>query len=422
MRKTQSILTGITILLFGNSLFGQEKPKEWDVSLYGFARTDYIFDSRKSAYVREYNLNLYPLDVAKDTNGEDKNATGSSNFLSVVSRIGVKFKGPDVFKAKISGNIEGDFFGNTEVNAATSGTGSIGLFRLRHATIKLEWPKTSLTLGQTWYPTFVPEVYPGVANFNTGIMFNPFGWAGQIRLKQKISEQLSFDLVAYKDREFTASSVTGTAPNAPTFNSSIPTFHGQLQFKNKNIIAGLGAEFQSLKPVIESGGLVSNEKLNSTTFFGYFKYANDAVVTKFYGISGGNLTHLVMLGGYGSYANSNGVDSYKPTKTTAFWLDIASNKQKIAPGLFAGYSKNNGLSDSGYKSLFMRGLNGTTRAVDNIWRISARVDFKENKFKLSPELEYTAATWGAMDSSAKVTSAKENVGNFRALISASYSF
>jgi hypothetical protein len=36
-----------------------------------------------------------------------------------VSRIGVKFKGPDVFKAKISGNIEGDFFGNTEVNANT---------------------------------------------------------------------------------------------------------------------------------------------------------------------------------------------------------------------------------------------------------------------------------------------------------------
>ena len=49
--------------------------------------------------------------------------------------------------------------------------------------------------------------------------------------------------------------------------------------------------------------------------------------------------------------------------------------------------------------------------------VSARVDFKENKFKLSPELEYTlAATWGAMDSSAKVVSAKENVGNFRALV------
>lgn len=422
MKKTQPILTGVVALLFGNILFGQEKPKEWDVSLYGFARADYIFDSRKSAYVREYNLNLYPLDVAKDTNGEDKNATGSSNFLSVTSRIGVKFKGPDVFKAKISGNIEGDFFGNTEVNANTSGTGSIGLFRLRHATIKLDWTKTSLTFGQTWYPTFVPEVFPGVANFNTGIMFNPFGWASQIRFRQKLSDKISLDLVAYKDREFTASSVTGTAPNTPSFNSTIPTLHGQLQFKNKNIVAGVGAEFQSLKPVTESGGLVSDEKLNSSTVFGYFKYSNDDIIAKFYGISGGNLTHLVMLGGYGSYANSNGIDSYKPTRTSSFWLDIASNKQKIAPGIFAGYTKNNGLSDAGYKALYMRGLNGTTRAVDNVWRVSARVDFKENKFKLTPEVEYTAATWGTMDTSAKVTSAKENVGNFRALVSATYSF
>ncbi|WP_374360617.1 hypothetical protein [Cloacibacterium sp.] len=422
MKKTQPILTGVVALLFGNILFGQEKPKEWDISLYGFARADYIFDSRKSAYVREYNLNLYPLDVAKDTNGEDKNATGSSNFLSVTSRIGVKFKGPDVFKAKISGNIEGDFFGNTEVNANTSGTGSIGLFRLRHATIKLDWTKTSLTFGQTWYPTFVPEVFPGVANFNTGIMFNPFGWASQIRFKQKLSDKISLDLVAYKDREFTASSVTGTAPNTPSFNSTIPTLHGQLQFKNKNIVAGVGAEFQSLKPVTESGGLVSDEKLNSSTVFGYFKYSNDDIIAKFYGIYGGNLTHLVMLGGYGSYANSNGIDSYKPTRTSSFWLDIASNKQKIAPGIFAGYTKNNGLSDAGYKALYMRGLNGTTRAVDNVWRVSARVDFKENKFKLTPEVEYTAATWGTMDTSAKVTSAKENVGNFRALVSATYSF
>ena len=274
MKKTQLIITGIATLLFSNTLFSQEKPKEWDISLYGFARADYIFDSRKSAYVREYNLNLYPLDIAKDSNGDDKNATGSSNFLSVVSRIGVKFKGPDVFKAKISGNIEGDFFGNTEVNSGTSGTGSIGLFRLRHATIKMDWTKTSLTLGQTWYPTFVPEVFPGVANFNTGIMFNPFGWASQVRLRQKFSEQLSFDIAAYKDREFTSPSVAGNAPNSASFNSSVPTFHGQLQFKNKQIIAGLGAEYQSLKPVTESGGKVSDEKLNSSTVFGYFKYTN----------------------------------------------------------------------------------------------------------------------------------------------------
>ena len=55
-----------------------------------------------------------------------------------------------------------------------------------------------------------------------------------------------------------------------------------------------------LKPVITSGGLASDEKLNSTMLMGYFKYSNENVVVKFYGISGGNLHHLVMLGGYAS--------------------------------------------------------------------------------------------------------------------------
>ena len=32
--------------------------KEWDVSVYGFVRTDYIWDTRRTAQVREYNSNL----------------------------------------------------------------------------------------------------------------------------------------------------------------------------------------------------------------------------------------------------------------------------------------------------------------------------------------------------------------------------
>lgn len=413
MKKTQLIFASIASLLFSNALFSQEKPKEWDVSLYGFARADYIFDSRQSAQVREYHLNLYPLDKKLDANGDDINATGASNFLSVVSRLGVNFKGPNVWGAKASGKLEGDFFGNTQE--------SIGLFRLRHAYAQLAWEKSSLTLGQTWYPSFVPEVFPGVANFSTGIMFNPFGWVGQIRFRQSLTSNLSLDLVAYKDREFQASVVSGNANNSPTFNSTTPTLHAQLQYKTKNLIAGVGAEYQSLKPVITSGGLASDEKLNSTMLMGYFKYSNENVVAKFYGISGGNLHHLVMLGGYASYAETNGIDSYKPTKTSAFWVDIASNKPNVAPGVFFGYTKNSGLEDANYKSLYVRGVSGT-RVVDNVWRASARVDFKQNKFKISPELEYTAATWGDLKTDATSGNNETNVGNFRALVSASYSF
>lgn len=59
----------------------QKKPKEWDASIYGWVRTEYNFDSRQSAYAREYNLNLYPLDEKLDANGKDINAAGASNFL-----------------------------------------------------------------------------------------------------------------------------------------------------------------------------------------------------------------------------------------------------------------------------------------------------------------------------------------------------
>lgn len=225
----------------------QKKPKEWDASIYGWVRTEYNYDSRQSAYAREYNLNLYPLDEKLDANGEDINAAGASNFLAITSRVGINFRGPDVWGAKASGKIEADFFGNTELNKTTAGTGSTGLLRLRHATATLAWSKTSVTFGQTWYPSFIPEVFPGVANFNTGIMFNPFGWAGQVRVQQKLTNDLSFIAVAYKDREFQTSTATGSSANAATFNSSIPTLHGQLQYKGKKIIAGIAAEYQSLK-------------------------------------------------------------------------------------------------------------------------------------------------------------------------------
>ncbi|MGZ5188421.1 MAG: hypothetical protein ACXWB5_03165 [Kaistella sp.] len=257
MKKLTVLLGILPALFFNTSLKAQDsisnaylvkriealeneksKSKEWDATLYGWVRTEYSFDSRQSAYSREYNLNLYPLDEKPDANGKDINDAGASNFLAITSRVGIKFRGSDVWGAKATGNIEADFFGNTELNKSSAGSGSTGLLRLRHATATLTWPKTALTFGQTWYPTFVPEVFPGVANFNTGIIFNPFGWAGQVKVTQKLTSELSVSLVAYKDREFQTANATGASANSATFNSSVPTFHGQLQYKGKNITAG----------------------------------------------------------------------------------------------------------------------------------------------------------------------------------------
>jgi hypothetical protein len=409
--------------------FSQTTPtpapvNDYNVSIYGFVRTDYIFDSRKSAMAREDQLNLYPLDVVNDANGKDINAASQSNFLSVTSRLGVKAKGPDVWGAKMSGTLEGDFFGNFESASANT----IGLFRLRHAYVSMDWSKTSLTLGQTWYPTFIPEVFPGVANFNTGILFNPFGWATQAKLKQSFTKEVSLTATLYKEREFAAASVTGTTTNAATINSALPTINAQLQYKGKNVFLGAGFEYKSLQPLTDNvaiGGtpkLVSSEKVNSSSVFAYGKYADDDIIIKAYGISGGNLNNLVMLGGFTGNTVA-GIQSYDPTKTTAIWIDIASNGKTIAPGFFFGTTKNNGASTAAgtLAQIYGRGLSAT-RVIDNVWRASGRIDFKKNKFRVSPELEYTAATWGDGNLFGKANANLKKVSNFRATLSCVYLF
>lgn len=398
--------------------------KEWEVSLYGFIRTDYMWDTRKSSQVREGNLNLYPLDAPAA--GNDFNAVGSSNFLSVVSRLGTKVKGPSVWGAKMSGTLEGDFFGNVEGS-------TIGLLRLRHAYVNMEWSKTSLTMGQTWYPTFIPEVFPGVANFNTGILFNPFGWATQVRLKYNLTKEFSVAATAYKEREFTATVSTIGTQNSASINSSLPSFHGQLQYKNKNWIAGVGAEIKTLQPLTEFTLTPSNvkvpttEKVNSNSFMAYLKYSNDKFCVKAYGISGTNLQSLVMLGGFVGYNSADKVEEYEASKTTAYWIDIAGNGKKIAPGLFFGMTTNDGASRTlvagETAKYYMRGVTGN-RVVDNVMRVSGRVDFKQNKFRVTPEIEYTQATWGDLnangDASADLN--QRDVHNTRFMVSCAYSF
>jgi hypothetical protein len=398
-----------------------EKTKPiYGVVLGGYVRTDFIWDTRKSANVREDNLNLYPLDVAKDANGKDLNAVGQSNFLSITSRINAKVTGPDAFGAKTSAFFEGDFFGNSE--------GSSGLFRLRHANASLDWAKTKLTMGQNWYPQFVPECFPGVANFSTGILFNPFGWATQARLTRSLSKTTTFGLTIYKDKEFSAVSATGVV-NDGSVNSVLPTIHGNLQFKNDKVLAGIGAEFRSLRPrttitsgtpavTVENTGMTKSVTLNA---FG--KLTGKKATLKVYGILGQNITNLVMLGGYVGYIGTgdSSQELYKPTKTNAFWFELMSNNPKVAPGLFVGYTVNNGADVQG-KTAYARGVGIEKRSVKDVFRSAGRIDFKSGKMRFSPEVEYTAANWGLSDKSGKVAGALTNVGNLRLLFSTVYSF
>jgi hypothetical protein len=388
------------------------------VVIGGFVRADFIWDSRKNASVRENHLNLFPLDVLNDVNGNDLNAVPQSNFHSVVSRINLKITGPMAFGAKSSAFMEGDFFGNFE--------GSIGLFRLRHANLSLDWAKNKLMLGQSWYPQFVTECFPGVANFSTGILFNPFGWVPQAKFTKILNKNTSLALTMYKDREFGAIAPTGII-NEPVVNSILPTLHGNLQYKNTKTLLGAGLEYRTIRPRTTITGGIPIEtienigKANSITINGYAKFTGKKATLKVYGILGQNLTHFVMLGGYLSQVTSTISETYIPTKTNAFWFELLSNNTKVAPALFVGYTVNNGAKEDG-KAAFARGISIDKRSIKDVFRSAGRIDFKSGKMRFTPELEYTTANWGISNKSGKVIGDLTKVGNVRFLFSSVLTF
>jgi hypothetical protein len=146
---------------------------DFGITFSGFVKTDLMYDTRQTVALREGHFLLYPAPAAYDTAGRDINAESNFNILSIQSRVAGKITAPDAFGAKISGLLEGEFFGTSD--------GDVSGFRLRHAFVKMDWEKSSLLVGQFWHPMFVVEMFPGVVSFNTGVPFQPFSRNPQVR-------------------------------------------------------------------------------------------------------------------------------------------------------------------------------------------------------------------------------------------------
>lgn len=396
------------------------KPTTPSVTLYGFVRHDVNYDSRQSVFVREGQLLLYPKD--KDmVGGTDYNKKAQLNMLGILTRVGVKLVGPDVLNAKLTGQIEGDFFGQADVN--------IGLLRLRHGFAKLDWTKSSLTIGQTWYPLFIPEVFPGVVNFNTGIPIAPFGWAGQMKYTAQLDKNLAFSFTAYKPREFGVPSVNPLEnTNAPSMNATIPQLNAHLQYKSAKFIAGAQLDYSVLNPYTKyaSNGSatvnsINNEKVTGLTFMGYTKLTTSKFSLKAQGVIGQNSYQWVMMGGYYGYKNASGLETYQPAKTKSLWLDLAGTGKKVVPGIFYGFSSNDG-ADAGATAAYGRAIGISGRGIKNLTRISPRLEFLHNKLKFGTELEFTTATYGSRSNAGKVIGVTDAFTNTRFTFSTIYSF
>ena len=389
----------------------QDKPK-FGIKFTGFVKSDIYFDSRQNVSAREGHFYLYPMNESLDVNGVDINGKSNFNMLSIQTRLKGAITGPDAFGAKTSAVIEGAFFGHTAPD--------INGFRLRHAFAKLTWDNTELLVGQFWHAMFITECFPGTVSFNTGAPFQPFARNPQIRFTQKFNE-VKMVFTAMSQRDFTSTGPIG-ASTSYLRNNVIPELNFTLQYSTKgedgnSFLAGIGADYISLLPSIESGaGLSVDETVNGFSTMAFMKFTTKDITVKFEGVLGQNTTHLTMLGGYIGHVDSYQFQEFAPIKTASMWTDIHSNGKKVQVGLFAGYTKNQGSDENNRNAFFSRGSN-----IDYIYRFSPRINFNSGKMRFSGEIEYTTAAYGSVAEDSSVANSNE-VSNLRLLIGVYYFF
>jgi len=403
--------------------FNQDK-NNFSVNLHGFVKSDMFFDTRQTVDVREGHFLLYPKNEVLDPDGKDVNAKSTLNLLSIQTRLKLLATGPDVWGAKTSGYIEGEFFGTTDAD--------ISGFRLRHAFIKLAWPKTEFLVGQYWHPLFNVRCFPGTVSFNTGAPFQPFTRNPQIRITQKLGN-FNIALAGVWQRDFPDTGPDGGSTKYLR-NSATPAFNLRFEYYIKNtandneFLIGASANYKTLVPrLVTDSSYQTHAKVSNMSFAFYTKYVNKVITVKLYGFLGEDAYNLTMIGGYAVTGITDPVKNiveYTPLSTASAWAEINTNGEKFQFGLFGGYTKNLGSKDEIIGSVYARGAD-----IDNVYRISGRMIYNNGNFRLAPEIEYTVASYATKDENGKpnidkfgnVTDSKP-IGNLRVLVGFYYFF
>lgn len=414
------------------------KTPAFGIHFSGYVKTDIYLDTRQIVGLREGQFLLYPEPVKNDIDESDINAKGTFNMLNIQTRITGNITGPNVLGAKTSGMIEAEFFGNINPN--------INTFRLRHAFVKLNWPKTEVLAGQTWHPMFSPNCHPGTVSFNTGAMFAVFSRNPQLRVTQEFGK-FSASLSALSQLDFTS-----TGPDGPSTkylrNSMIPELDFQFQFLTKNeaketeFLLGAGIDYLVLTPRMSNevivtkamdtviNNLVVHQNAVTRTYkdntqIGAFSYNLMAklklrpVTLKIGGYYGENGYGFTLLGGYAVKSvidPAKGSVEYSNIRTMTTWGEVSTNGKTWQAGIFGGFSKNLGADETVSGPFYSRGSD-----IDYLYRISPRLICNIQKLRLAAEVEYTAAAYGKTNGKGYVTDAKE-VANLRLLLGIYYFF
>ncbi len=370
-----------------------------NIDLSGFIKSEYIYDTRQVAQVREGQFHLYPLaEVDENGDGLDDNALDNLLFAAFQSRLQVRGYGTEVLGAQLSGLLEADFFGAINEDVSE--------LRLRHAFVRLDWQRHQLLLGQYWSPLFTTAAYPRVINFNTGAPFQPFGRFPQIRYTFTPNV---FRMIAALSQQRDAFQEIGGRKLQQ--QSGLPAGHMHIQYNKGDHTVGVGGYLKTIRPEM------TGDRFTAEAIQAYVTTSVLGTVIRAKATYGNDLTDHLMTGGFIETTTGD----YETLKVLGTWLDVETKSKPLSVGLFGGYLTNRGCG----KNVTVVATNTRAPDLEALWRLAPRLAYSVGKLRFAVELEATQARYAsAFDETFKPTCTDHDhaVTNIRGLFAAYYFF
>ena len=388
----------------------------------GFIRTEYLFDSRQPVAAINDLVGFFPANKRLDANGKDLNDVARSSISSKGTRVNMALTGPDVFNAKSSSLFEIDFTGDAS---------NVLNIRFRHAWIKLSWEKAELLLGKTWNPLGETPA-PGVAGLAGAAPFRPFGRSEQVRLVLKPAQNFHVWLAGVYKTEH-AYNTDASVVAADIKNGTLPELHLQLRYVSPNFSAGLVSAYKTVRPALaitdaDNKTYSAENTVSSYALGGFVDFKAGQFNAKAGATFGQNLGEYFMVGGYAvKEVDAKGIPSYTPLSISAYWVFLSYAGKHWTPGLFFGYTQNNGFRDElkesgGRRTVACGPVGANAFGVESAYRIAPSLKYSVGRLAFQAELEYNAAAYGSeFDNKLKATKS-ETVGGVRFLLATSFFF
>lgn len=162
--------------------------------------------------------------------------TGSGNTSASVrqTRLGFRLEGVKVGKANLKAVIEADFFGGFPAIGIGE---NFGVVRLRLANARLDWEKTSLTVGQDWmvFTPVNPTSLAAAAIPQMAAAGNNWARIPQIKIERKLGKNFTFQgaILAPQTGDYNTASSFFLQPTSGA-SSKLPFFQSRIAFAKTN--------------------------------------------------------------------------------------------------------------------------------------------------------------------------------------------